>query len=226
MRVPIWLSLLGSLVLVVLLPLFFGSLMTTSLAKLHVSQSVATQLIIGIIVGGFINVPITRIARSEQVPAHPLALLGLDRAFPRLRREREETVIAINVGGAVIPVGLAIYEFAYLTALGRELLVSVGLASLVNIVVCYLLARPVPGLGIAMPGLVPPLVAVAMALVLAPSQAAPVAFIAGVLGPLIGADLLHIKDVTKIAKTGIASIGGAGTFDGIVLSGIVAAYLA
>jgi uncharacterized membrane protein len=36
-------------------------------------------------------------------------------------------------------------------------------------------------------------------------QAPPVAFVAGVLGPLIG---------------------GAGTFDGIVLSGIVAAYLA
>jgi uncharacterized membrane protein len=120
---------------------------------------------------------------------------------------------------------LAIYELAYVSALGRELLVSVGLASLVNIVVCYLLARPVPGLGIAMPGFVPPLVAAAMALVLAPAQAAPVAFIVGVLGPLIGADLLHIKDVTKIAKTGIASIGGAGTF-GIVLSGIVAAYLA
>src|SRR5262249_28604424 len=70
MRVPIWLSLLGSLILVVLLPLLFGSLMTTSLAKLHVSQSVATQLVIGIIAGGFINVPIARIARSEQVPAH------------------------------------------------------------------------------------------------------------------------------------------------------------
>ena len=79
MRVPIWLSLLGSLILVVLLPLLFGSLMATSLAKLHVSQSVATQLVIGIIVGGFINVPITRIARSEQVPAHPLAGSGRKR---------------------------------------------------------------------------------------------------------------------------------------------------
>lgn len=44
-------------------------------------------------------------------------------------------------------------------------------------------------------------------------------------GPLIGADLLHLRDIEKIA-TGVASIGGAGTFDGIVLSGIVAAYLA
>jgi uncharacterized membrane protein len=47
----------------------------------------------------------------------------------------------------------------------------------------------------------------------------------GVLGPLIGADLLHLRDI-KTLETGIASIGGAGTFDGIVLSGIVADYLA
>jgi uncharacterized membrane protein len=76
-----------------------------------------------------------------------------------------------------------------------------------------------------MPGLVPPFVAAGAALLLAPEAAPPVAFIAGVVGPLIGADLLHLKDVTRLGA-GMASIGGAGTFDGIVLSGIVAAYLA
>jgi uncharacterized membrane protein len=64
-----------------------------------------------------------------------------------------------------------------------------------------------------------------MAVILAPSEAAPVAYIAGVAGPLIGADLLHLREIEQSA-TGIASIGGAGTFDGLVLSGIVAAYLA
>jgi uncharacterized membrane protein len=47
----------------------------------------------------------------------------------------------------------------------------------------------------------------------------------GVLGPLIGADLLHLRDIEAL-ETGIACIGGTGTFDGIVLSGFVAAYLA
>jgi uncharacterized membrane protein len=56
-------------------------------------------------------------------------------------------------------------------------------------------------------------------------QAAPVAFVAGTLGPLIGADLLHLREIEESA-VGVASIGGAGTFDGIVLSGIIAAYLA
>lgn len=91
--------------------------------------------------------------------------------------------------------------------------------------VCYWMAQPTEGIGIAMPGLFPPLIAAISALLLVPDQAFPVAFIAGVLGPLIGADLLHLRDMSKIS-TGIASIGGAGTFDGIVLSGIMAAYLA
>lgn len=83
----------------------------------------------------------------------------------------------------------------------------------------------VPRLGIAMPALVPALVAAASALLLVPELAPPVAFTAGVLGPLLGADLLHLDDVKELA-TGMASIGGAGTFDGIVLSGLVATLLA
>ena len=55
-------------------------------------------------------------------------------------------------------------------------------------------------------------------------ERAPVAFVAGVLGPLVGADLLHLKDIGRIS-TGLLSIGGAGTFDGIVLSGLLAAIL-
>jgi uncharacterized membrane protein len=76
-----------------------------------------------------------------------------------------------------------------------------------------------------MPPLVPAIVAAVCALLVAHQLAPPVAFCAGVLGPLIGADLLHMRDVKRIS-TGLASIGGAGTFDGIVISGFVAALLA
>ena len=99
------------------------------------------------------------------------------------------------------------------------------MAILLNIIVCYWLARPVRGVGIAMLGLIPPLVAATSALMLAPSHATPVAFVAGVLGPLLGADVLHLREIDRI-ESGIVSIGGAGTFDGILLSGIVALYLA
>ena len=76
-----------------------------------------------------------------------------------------------------------------------------------------------------MPALIPPLIAAGLSLLFIPDFAPPVAFVAGVLGPLIGADLLHLKQILKIARA-VASIGGAGTFDGIVLSGLIAALLA
>ena len=80
-------------------------------------------------------------------------------------------------------------------------------------------------MGIAIPALIPALAAALLALFFVPDQAPAVAFTAGVLGPLVGADLLHLNEIKNMG-TPIASIGGAGTFDGIVLSGIVATLLA
>ena len=226
MRSVIFVSTAISLVLLVLLPFLYAGLMTASLAKLHIAPPVAALLVIAIVLGGFINIPIARMAHAEHLPASPLAMFGLDQLFPRLSRRRRETVIAVNVGGCLIPLGIAIYQLSYLADRGPALLLKTAIAALITTGVCYLLARPVPGRGIAMPGFVPPIVAALSAVLLAPDQAPPVAFVAGVVGPLVGADLLHLKDVNRIATTGVASIGGAGTFDGIVLSGILSAYLA
>jgi uncharacterized membrane protein len=219
------LSLFAFLLLLLLLPIVFGELMATSLVKLHLSPEAALIVMMAIIVGGLVNIPVKRIAHERVVAVHPLAVFGLGGMWPEMRRERRETIIAVNFGGCVIPTGLALYELLQLAAQSPQELSAVLVASIVNIAVCYFLARPVQGVGILLPGLVPAAVAAILALIFAPSEAAPVAYVAGVAGPLIGADLLHLKEIEQSA-VGIASIGGAGTFDGIVLSGIVAAYLA
>ena len=219
------LSLFAFLLLLLLLPIVFGELMATSLVKLHLSPEAALLLMMAIIVGGLVNIPVKRIVHERVVPVHPLAVFGLGGMWPGMRRERHDTIIAVNFGGCVIPTGLALYELLQLAVQSPQELSAVLVASIVNIAVCYFLARPVQGVGILLPGLVPAAVASILALIFAPSEAAPVAYVAGVAGPLIGADLLHLKEIEQSA-VGIASIGGAGTFDGIVLSGIVAAYLA
>lgn len=219
------LSLITFLVLLVLLPLLFAQLMAASLLKLNLEPGTALLLMIGIIIGSAINIPVKRIERPQQVPTHPLAILGLGGMLPEMTRMRQQTIIAVNLGGCLIPAGIAAYEFLNLAALGPRLLVAGIAACIVNVVVCYLVARPVPGVGILIPGFVPALVAALLGLALGSDQAAPVAFVAGTLGPLIGADLLHLREIEESA-VGVASIGGAGTFDGIVLSGIIAAYLA
>lgn len=216
---------LAALLLLILAPLLFAQLMAAGLGKLGLDPGAAATLVMAIIVGGFINIPIRRIVHEDAVDVHPFAIFGLSGLMPRLRRVQRETVIAVNVGGCVIPVALTVYELAHIAALGGGALVAAILATAANCGLCYYVARPVPGVGITMPGLVSPLAAAVLALILAPNEAPPVAFVVGVLGPLIGADLLHLRDFgARVA--GMVSIGGAGTFDGIVLSGILAAYLA
>jgi uncharacterized membrane protein len=106
---------------------------------------------------------------------------------------------AVNVGGCVVPAGLALYELLQLATRGAPALWAVLIAGIVNIGVCYFLARPVWGIGILLRGLVLAAVAAVLALIFAPSEMAPVAYIAGVAGPLIGADLLHLKEIDQSA---------------------------
>ena len=65
----------------------------------------------------------------------------------------------------------------------------------------------------------------AVALILSREDAAPLAYIGGALGTLIGADLTNLDKVSGLGAP-VASIGGAGTFDGIFLTGVFAVLLA
>jgi len=219
------LSLFIVLIMAVLFPFVFGELMLASLSKLHLSPSMALTLVIAIFVGGLVNIPVKSVVSDRDVVVHPLAVYGLADFWPQLQRVHRETIIAVNVGGCLIPVGLVLYEIIQLAAFNPPALVAVAAGCAANTLVCNYIARPVTGIGIVMPGVVSPIIAVGAALLLAPDGAAPVAFTIGVVGPLVGADLMHLKDI-EANEIGVVSIGGAGTFDGIVLSGIVAAYLA
>ena len=90
---------------------------------------------------------------------------------------------------------------------------------------CRIFSRSIPGLGIGIPVFIAPITAALTALLLAPENSAPMAYICGTLGVLIGADLMRLPDIRKLG-TPVASIGGAGTFDGIFFTGIVAVLLA
>ncbi len=87
------------------------------------------------------------------------------------------------------------------------------------------LAHTVPGIGIAVPVFIPPLVSAAVSLMLSRSFAASLAYVSGSLGTLIGADLLNLGNLHGVGAL-LASIGGAGTFDGIFVTGILAVLLA
>jgi len=144
----------------------------------------------------------------------------LDLFFGPLPQVYKEQVIAVNVGGCIIPLAVAIY------LVPRVSFIPFILSFLIVTIVSYLAARPVEGIGIIMPFWLSPLVSALAAVLLSPpDQTAAVAFIAGVMGTILGADILHLKDFVK-DMPGVMSIGGAGVFDGIYLTGIIAAFLA
>ena len=86
------------------------------------------------------------------------------------------------------------------------------------------------GLGIATPMFIAPVAAAIAAWILTGALGMgahidAVAYVSGVIGTLVGADLLNLKRLGDLGAP-VASIGGAGTFDGVFLTGIVAVLLA
>jgi len=143
---------------------------------------------------------------------------GIRYRIPIVHRQ-PATILAVNLGGAVIPTAVSLYLL-----IRNDVWWQAGVAVVFVAALVHAIARPIPGLGIAVPALVPPLLAAAAALILSGTAAAPIAYISGTLGTLIGADLLNLHRLRNLGA-GVASIGGAGTFDGVFLSGIIAVVL-
>jgi uncharacterized membrane protein len=215
---PPFFSLLVGIFLVVLVLVQLG-ILRYAFMSLGVSPGTALLLLFGSLIGSYFNIPIIDLPEQQVVSGQEIHFFGMRYAIPVVV-EAPRTVIAVNVGGAVIPVLMSLYLLAK-----NQLWVQGLLATAVVTVVCYLLSRPLPGLGIAEPVFVPSLTAAIVALLLARQYAAPLAYICGSLGTLIGADVLNLGNIRGLGAP-VASIGGAGTFDGIFLIGIVAVLLA
>jgi uncharacterized membrane protein len=223
-----WLLLIGIVLMPLLWALWLTEVVSFSFARLGLSPAVTALVLLGSLAGGWINIPIWR--RRIRLPTSwdgwqvlvPWSVLktlpGRSGWFyyrpPRVR----EQVIAINLGGALIP--LAIDLLLLPRAPVEPLLGAVaGVAA-----ASYALARPAWPVGIVLPPFVPPLTAALLAEVIAPGAAPVVAYIAGTLGTLVGADLLHLPDLERF-EAQLLSIGGAGVHDGIFFAGVVAALL-
>ncbi len=148
--------------------------------------------------------------------------------FPVIRPEvvYSRLVLAVNVGGALIPVSMSLLLLAYLLFHPRMFVAGI-ISLLVVTIVTYYSSRSIPRVGIVVPGFIPSLTAVLTTILLVdnPVYGVPIAYLSGTLGSLLGADVLRLlKDLKLFVSTGSSflSIGGAGTFDGVFLSGLFA----
>jgi len=207
----LWLLL--ALFLPVLLFLLFYKMVSISFVKLGIPRPLVFFLFLAILVGGLVNIPVWQTQALEPGSTFRLGHILFTQP-PRVTT----TIIAINVGGALIPLLLSLY------LLPKAPLLRMGLGVAIVALVTNSLARVVPGEGIFLNPFIPPLVSAGAALVLGRKEAAPLAYVSGTLGTLIGTDLLNLGQVLQGGGT-FLSIGGAGVFDGIFLVGVIAAFL-
>jgi uncharacterized membrane protein len=171
------------------------------------------------LLGSYVNIPVAKLSAEQVLSNEEVNFFGMRYVIPFVE-EWPRTVVAINLGGAVIPVLVSVYLVLKHGMFGRTLLAI----AVVTIVVRWV-AKPIRGVGIAVPIFVPPLVAAAAALLLSPDRAPALAYTGGTLGTLIGGDVLNLGRLRGLGAP-IVSIGGAGTFDEIFLTGIIAVLLA
>jgi len=212
-----------------LLILLVGLVALAFLAVLRVLQFAYSQLGIApkyfftwlflSLAGSYVNLPIMRFSPEQMTSLVEIPFYGVPYVIPTVETW-PGTILAVNVGGAIIPVLLSLVLIVK-NNLYRNAAWGVAVVSLA----CYLLAEPVPGLGIAIPVFYPPVFAAVVALLLSRRFAAPLAYACGSLGTLIGADLMHLADFRGLGAP-VASIGGAGTFDAIFVSALLGVLIA
>ncbi len=169
--------------------------------------------------GSYINLPIMRFSPEQMTRLQEIPFYGVPYVIPTVETW-PGTILAVNVGGAIIPILVSLILIVK-NGLYRMAAWGIAIVSLA----CYVLAEPVQGLGIAIPVFYPPVIAAIVALLLSRRYAAPLAYACGSLGTLIGADLMNLGNIRGLGAP-VMSIGGAGTFDGIFVTGLIAVLLA
>jgi uncharacterized membrane protein len=210
--------------------ILFIMILVSAAGKAFISLGVPSEMVmfvlLGSLAGSMVNVPLRTITSEvERVTFQP-GILGALYPTPSVEKVVQDIRISVNIGGAVVPVLMCIFLVVHLP----EALPGFIIATVMVTVVCKSLARPIPGLGISIPVLIPPIVAgisayiVTELLAYTMPTAAAIAYVSGVLGVLIGADLLNLGRIRTLGAP-MVSIGGAGTFDGIFLTGILSVIL-
>jgi uncharacterized membrane protein len=187
--------------------------------KIGIRRQYVFLILLLSLVGSAVNIPVAELPPERVVSGQEVVFFGMRYVVPVVQ-DWPGTILAVNLGGAIIPTALSIYLWIR-NRLGGVALIAIAVVT----IAVHLMATPVPGVGIAVPTFLPPIVAAVTALLLSRRSAPALAYVAGTLGTLIGADLLNLPRIQGLGAP-VASIGGAGTFDGVFLTGILAVLLA
>jgi uncharacterized membrane protein len=216
-----WVYVLAGIVVLVILIIIFSGLITFTFSA--AGDAAFIIILLGSLLGSSINIPLYKTkSNNPLVREEYVRWMGITYRIPRVSAQETYTEVDVNVGGALIPAGMSVFLLT-ISTLNIVLYSLIGV--LVVSIVTHLVAKPVKGVGIETPTFVPPIAVATMALILFSAQPAVIAYVSGTLGALIGADLTNLGKIPDLGAP-VTSIGGAGTFDGVFVTGIVAVLLA
>jgi uncharacterized membrane protein len=223
--------LLLALAIPIIVVYLFLRLSETALEMVGFNHWHASLAVFGSIIGSLIDIPLVAVP----ITAYPTWYIMLARLSPEdISSIFHPVILAVNLGGCIIPLAISAHLLFQGKASPGKALVGIAVVAAIT----YYFAEAIPGEGIVLPFWLSPLLAAICGLVLAGGyKGAPaLAYISGTIGTLIGADLLSLLtpgilpalSSVSLHKTGplVLSIGGAGVFDGIFLTGIMSVLLA
>jgi len=206
-----------------------GSILTYGLGL----NPITAGLIIWLsLLGSFINIPVKEVVSERPIiRLSEFSFFGFRWVIPDIV-VRQRTIIAVNLGGAVVPSLLSLYLLVFRIPLNEPspqvTYLKILFVTVVVTVVVNRFSRLIPGLGIAVPSFIPPLTTAITTILVynlhLSSNPYMIAYVSGTLGTVIGADLLNLSKISRIGSA-FVSIGGAGTFDGIYMTGLVSMFM-
>jgi len=214
--------------IIVLIPLLVLGVIGAAFTKLGFSWISAIAVVLLMLFGSYVNIPLYRIKRDMvRISPNTTAVFGSGSPWPV--DPVWETIVSINLGGALLPVCISLYLlYQAVQITGTSLLVPVGAGILLVALVTFFATRPVPGVGLRVPLLIPALTALLMGMLLfgnAGISATVVAFVSGTTGTLLGGNIARLNTIRNLEVPEM-SIGGAGTFSAIFICCILPALIA
>jgi uncharacterized membrane protein len=211
--------LLLSALLVLLLLLVVLHVLKYAYSRIGIAPQYFFSVLVLTLLGSYVNIPLLQFPEAHVLSPQLVTVYGIPYVVP-LVEDRAGTLLAINVGGGLIPILLSLY-----LVIKNGIYKKAAWGVLIVAIACFVMATPVAGVGITIPIFYPPLITAVVAILLSRTYAAPLAYICGSIGTLIGADLLNLPLVAQM-EAPVMSIGGAGTFDAIFITGLLAGLFA
>ncbi|MEM1626728.1 MAG: DUF1614 domain-containing protein [Sulfolobaceae archaeon] len=171
-----------------------------------------------------INIIIKKIPRKdilEQVDV--IYFFGIPFYFPRIKIVDDFTIIAINIGGAIVPL---LVSFLLLSTFKEFNLLKILVIIILSTIFSNKTSKVIAGLGVIANPYLSPILNGTLSFILFQQQLSliPIStYIATVIGAIVGADLLNLKKIIE-TRPQLISIGGLGTFDGIYVSGLIGMF--